>query len=355
MISECFDMLAPWFGGSSSADIDQFVEWIRILFPVVELDLSPVQDDRHDHIFRHVIDAAIIEEIKRHAYDPPFECLTVDQRLDIAMCSHSIANSAYRGPHPMYTLDVFTARVGGEIPDLAIQTIFKGQHDVVDSLHRLMAMYGQAASEGDARVELQVPGILKAAIEHGCDLHDGRSGDDTTCMTQFLDAYLKHKVMEYSAGLLAQTEAWCSVFEKVVHDAVQSWLRILPMACVDLRLFWEEEESIEHFFFWTPKINDEGLCGARIIILEYGSRPEDWQVMTSWRLNRNIPEASAGDFWDMLDHPERQVPGFWDEELDSQYYYERLRWLWQSDRRYKLPNRHERRKGMLNRRFWDGY
>lgn len=206
-------MLAPVFGHRrSSADIDQFVEWIRVLFSGVELDVTPVQGNKYDHVFGLVYDAAIIEEIKRHAYDPPFECLTVDQRLDIAICSHSTANPAYRGSHTTNTLDLFTARLGGEMPDLAIQTIFNGQHDVVDSLHGLMVMYGQAASKGDARVELQLPGILKAAIANRFDLH-GRSRYDTTYMTRFLGAYLTHKVMEYDAGLSAQSEALCSVSE----------------------------------------------------------------------------------------------------------------------------------------------
>lgn len=127
------------------------------------------------------------------------------------------------------------------------------------------------------------------------------------------------------------------------------------MVCLDLRLFWEEEMSVEHVFWVFDVYNGRSFNCARIIILEYGARPEDWQVMTSWRLNEDILEASAGDFFDMLEHPERGMPGFWDEDLDSRFCYDRYSWLPRQRRFRREPNRHERKKGMLNRRFWDGY
>jgi hypothetical protein len=46
----------------------------------------------------------------------------------------------------------------------------------------------------------------------------------------------------------------------------------------------------------------------RLIALEYGPNPEDWKFWFS-----DPTDQLVGEFWDMVEHPERSMPGAWDE------------------------------------------
>jgi hypothetical protein len=47
---------------------------------------------------------------------------------------------------------------------------------------------------------------------------------------------------------------------------------------------------------------------SRIIGINYGPKADDWHLWLS-----NPLDEWAGEFWDMLDHPERAIPGAWEE------------------------------------------
>lgn len=174
MFSDCFHTLAInlTLSGSSLADIDGFVEWIGVLLSGTQLDMAPVQGEEQ-HFLRWATDIVIIEEIKRRANDPPFEHLTIDQRLSLAIHAYYPLGPERRLSRKVKVLDLFKARLGGEMHGLAIEAIFNGQDDVVYALSKLMDIYGKAAGEGDPRAEVQLLGILEAAIENGIDLHGG--------------------------------------------------------------------------------------------------------------------------------------------------------------------------------------
>jgi hypothetical protein len=50
------------------------------------------------------------------------------------------------------------------------------------------------------------------------------------------------------------------------------------------------------------------------ISFKYGSKPSDWQFWFIEQMNNSFAE-----FWDMVDHPERAMPGSWDEWSDDEY------------------------------------
>ena len=50
----------------------------------------------------------------------------------------------------------------------------------------------------------------------------------------------------------------------------------------------------------------------RVIGLHYGAAAEDWHLWLS-----NPLDKWAGEFWDMVEHPERAMPGAWDEEFSE--------------------------------------
>lgn len=55
---------------------------------------------------------------------------------------------------------------------------------------------------------------------------------------------------------------------------------------------------------------------SRIIAVTYGPQVEDWDVWFS-----NPFDEWAGEFWDMIDHPERAMPGAWEYEVEADDYY----------------------------------
>jgi hypothetical protein len=104
-----------------------------------------------------------------------------------------------------------------------------------------------------------------------------------------------------------------------------TWIELLYEAGIDLSEYGRKEKELHcdgqvrtHFWFrrggrgyvlygkWIDMYNRFS------IIFQFGRKPSDWQFwlieeMDDWFL----------EFWDMLDHPERAMPGAWDERFDD--------------------------------------
>ena len=48
---------------------------------------------------------------------------------------------------------------------------------------------------------------------------------------------------------------------------------------------------------------------CRVMAITYGPKADDWRIWLS-----NPRDEWAGEFWDMIDHPERAMPGAWEED-----------------------------------------
>jgi hypothetical protein len=98
------------------------------------------------------------------------------------------------------------------------------------------------------------------------------------------------------------------------------WLTLLAKAGIDLLEYGRKEKLQYHCRYpsissmrrsnetwWTPQ-------KALSFTLNYGSRLQDWEF---WL----IPpmDNSFREFWDMVDHPERVMPGYWDDESEDGY------------------------------------
>lgn len=90
---------------------------------------------------------------------------------------------------------------------------------------------------------------------------------------------------------------------------LQSWADCLAQAGVDLQRYGEAEH--EH---WrqNPLGSEQYLGFEQCFGFMYGSKPSDWHL---WL--RHPGDVFAGLFWDMVEHPERAVPGSWNE-LDEE-------------------------------------
>jgi hypothetical protein len=107
--------------------------------------------------------------------------------------------------------------------------------------------------------------------------------------------------------------------------ALLAWLEVLKNFGVDLEAYGRKEASIlsrediewsgrEIFLYRRDAYNaynayyhPYGLY-LRLIGFEFGPNPEDWKFWFS-----DPTDQLVGDFWDMVEHPERSMPGAWDE------------------------------------------
>jgi hypothetical protein len=106
---------------------------------------------------------------------------------------------------------------------------------------------------------------------------------------------------------------------------LMTWIELLYEAGIDLREYGRKEKELQRdgqvrTHFWLTKLGRgyDRYGELRVmykrfsIIFKYGPKPSDWQFwmieeMDDWFL----------EFWDMLDHPERAMPGAWDDRFDG--------------------------------------
>jgi hypothetical protein len=99
------------------------------------------------------------------------------------------------------------------------------------------------------------------------------------------------------------------------EEALLTWLQTLQGFGIDLerygktehKLFYQESSSWRNLEFLIPGRGEE-VYPLRLIGLQVGPEPEDWKAWLS-----EPSDEFAGDFWDMLEHPERTIPGAWDD------------------------------------------
>jgi hypothetical protein len=99
------------------------------------------------------------------------------------------------------------------------------------------------------------------------------------------------------------------------EQALLTWLQTLQGFGIDLerygktehKLFYQESSSWRNLELSMPGCRG-GVYLLRLIGLQVGPEPEDWKVWVS-----EPSDEFAGDFWDMLEHPERTIPGAWDD------------------------------------------
>jgi hypothetical protein len=103
-----------------------------------------------------------------------------------------------------------------------------------------------------------------------------------------------------------------------ILSPIMMWLEILYQAGIDLVEYARKEKHLRSEGKTANRCEfpiyrrDMSFCDERSrwfsINFEYGPKPSDWQF---W-FNEQMDDSFA-EFWDMVDHPERAMPGAWDE------------------------------------------
>lgn len=195
-------------------------------------------------------------------------------------------------------------------------------HTELDIWHRPMLLHllGELVGSGsrlnpyEQRSEWSgaVWALVTAGVAAGADLHSlshlGGMDIGMTPLMHVLNGTLLRLLKKWSEK--RQTEA--------MMTALRDWVSMLRDANVDLmeygnreagffRRHWQTEESLFFRRYWPVDRHWWRRFDARdigIYQITYGAMPSDWGLLTD-----HPGDAYAGEFWDILDHPERAIPG----------------------------------------------
>jgi hypothetical protein len=213
----------------------------------------------------------------------------------------------------------------GRKPDEHMCRVRDSKHNTL--LHRAMGCLGvilTAVSRFDItyrrEIAKELGSLITDFVKGGSDLHAFTMDGQTPMIT-----------------LLSSCEGACGLIHNKCskRTAIESppaplriWLEQLRYSGIDLRRYGRKEKSL-----WKdPTVNREwetfeckthGLWTAnclriRLINFTYGPEPGDWRF---W-IEPVLPNYFI-QFWEMVDHPERAMPGAWEEECsvyDYRYY-----------------------------------
>jgi hypothetical protein len=213
----------------------------------------------------------------------------------------------------------------GRRPDEHMCSVRDNEHNTL--LHRAMEGLGEIFSEDvssaltdKAEIFKEFQSLITDFVQGGSDLHALTLDGQTPMLT-----------------LVSSCEGPCGLIDNKCskHTPIESppvplriWLEQLRHSGIDLRRYGRKEKSL-----WKdPRVNREwkyyefGENGEwtgnaprlRLINFNYGPEPGDWRF---W-IEPVLPSYFM-QFWEMVDHPERAMPGAWEEECsvyDYRYY-----------------------------------
>jgi len=163
--------------------------------------------------------------------------------------------------------------------------------------------------------------LIRDLVKGGSELHALVSGLGGTPMLYVIRGYLQHS----SADCFIYDECSNRISRKLLPMPLKEWLEQLKGSGVDLVEYGKEEKCvleraayvIREWEYWVfdKKAWYNVRSGLRLINFTYGPEPNDWKFWFA-----PVMKDYFMDFWDMIDHPERAVPGAWQEEDYGPYY-----------------------------------
>jgi hypothetical protein len=144
-------------------------------------------------------------------------------------------------------------------------------------------------------------------------------------------SHLRSQCMDFSLVRSSQVEyVHLNLSAPTVIDVlvpVVLWIELLFDAGIDLSEYGRKEQELyregratSHCWFtvwrralWLSELDRRYYFEKRFSIrFKYGPKPSDWQF---WLIEEM--DNSLAEFWDMVDHPERSMPGAWDDRFDD--------------------------------------
>lgn len=184
------------------------------------------------------------------------------------------------------------------------------------TLHPILRVLNSAFARG--RDDLQRTSLLEAiaeflqlAILDGADMHGLAETNGFPPLT-FIMCYL--------------VRSWPQACN--TNAGLHFWVNTLAANGIDLDLYGAKETELWRKWRQVRGLDVPSERGG-IFGFIYGPRPGDWRFWLE-----HPGDAYAGPFWDLIEHPERQIPGSW-EEYDG---------TWDDEYFEHLENVRERRK-----------
>jgi hypothetical protein len=237
----------------------------------------------------------------------------------------------------LFTLKICSVKVQ---PDMAglVRTILKGREideyvcSVRDQFQSTLLHYsawnlGEVLSgtfdEQGARLE-DILQLIRDLVKGGSELHA-----HTTFGTPMLHALRGY--LEYSPpNLFIYNECSNGISRKAPPMPLRTWLKQLKSSGVDLVEYGKEEKKyifecifecpyeIQEYGYWEIERRKRWQIFrlVRLINFTYGPEPDDWEFWFA-----PVMKDYFMDFWDMIDHPERAMPGAWPEGKYNSYSY----------------------------------
>jgi hypothetical protein len=150
--------------------------------------------------------------------------------------------------------------------------------------------------------------LVRQLIVAGADIHAITDASETPFISALMASYDRSRSPWTCTAMAAAKRA---------PQMLRSWVEALHHARVDLELYGEKETELQLSGAVSKDVFGHRYSGPghqswRIIGFSYGARPNDWKLWVS-----ESTDEFAGQFWDMIDHPERKIPGAWNDELDA--------------------------------------
>jgi hypothetical protein len=156
--------------------------------------------------------------------------------------------------------------------------------------------------------------LIRQLVDAGSDLHT-RSNIEGTRNTPLLQV-----LSGYTFSLFLQDFETGTALRDIIPVTV--WLIQLQRSGIDLAAYGEMEQrtqrkrmtnkEFEQYEWERECVGGRRIGRLRLIHFSFGPHPSDWEF---WFVP--VMDQSFVEFWDMTEHPERAIPGSWNETVEE--------------------------------------
>jgi hypothetical protein len=247
-------------------------------------------------IFSHM---PIVVEIIQNMMSPPWLTRPLEERMSLLGGDMSLLA-------PIFTCRTrrgFELILGSKLTSVVWETDKLAERRFTS---RMMHHNGAAFPLGNAEDIEEWRDVLQQIVSSGISLTEPvlLPKSSTTPIQQFLFGYISAMPLERPRGADESSQYVRSCQRVLINLAKE-----LQAAGLDLK-----QHSLKTESDWKGirLCNDMGKHHSRVLLFQQGPQPEDWNLFVS-DMREEYAYECCGDFWDMIEHPERMMPGTWCE------------------------------------------
>ncbi|KAF7931719.1 uncharacterized protein EAE98_004455 [Botrytis deweyae] len=309
---------------------------LKLLYPISEIH-NPLQDISTFHVDLDTLSLLL------HKIDPTFKEWSFEERMMFALkvCNFTIycstAGMISLMLHEDQLNEVCCKMVFGNRPEYISRTFLSIELDYVASV-----IFSWFRRNRDSTICSDSTQLIARKAEFG---PRGRFSN-AECFTsiELIERLIANGSEIFRGGLLPcllSGNTWTSPhvlpYSGICPVSVQLWLEILHDSGTDLLKYGKVEH--DHFMDRDSEDYSHSICDTtsrwrlfferkrkmrngkshyildrgHLISFVYGPAIEDWKFWYSWDEPRRNYYQNFRDFWELVDHPERGMPGAWED------------------------------------------